>query len=262
MTDLLSGEDYVTISAIKPMLHHIFEDILKSEQDDVSLTKDMRKIIKDDLEGRYSSASGEINLIMNLANFIDPRFRADYLSDDELALVKEEITVDIDVMDMMDHNSQNNTNDEQQHQQDIDVVDCEGPSNECEPPKKKSKTDKAIKPGQLKLVEIFKKLKEQRTSSPSTSETMTVPEKLEFEIDHYIKSPVADPGCDPLEWWKTNNIHYPFLAKIAKRYLSICATSCPSERLFSSSGKIVSTLRNNLKPEKVNMLVFLSKNMK
>ena len=111
------------------MLHHIFEDILKSEEDNVSLTKDMRKIIKDDLEGRYSSASGEINLIMNLANFIDPRFRADYLSDDELALVKEEITVDIDVMD---HNSQDNINDEQQHQQDIDVVDCEGPSNECE----------------------------------------------------------------------------------------------------------------------------------
>ena len=134
MTDLLSGKDYVTISAIKPMLYHIFEDILKSEEDDVSLTKDMRKFIKDDLEGRYSNANGETNLIMNLSNFIDPRFRADYLSDDELALVKEEI------MDMMDHDSQGKTNDEQQHQQDIDVVDCDRPSNECEPPKKKSKT--------------------------------------------------------------------------------------------------------------------------
>ena len=49
--------------------------------------------------------------------------------------------------------------------------------------KKKSKTDKAIKPGQLKLVEIFKK---QRASSLPTSETMTVPEKLKFGIDHYI----------------------------------------------------------------------------
>ena len=49
---------------------------------------------------------------MNLSDFIDPRFRADYLSDDELALVKEEITVDIDVMDMMDHDSQDNTNGE------------------------------------------------------------------------------------------------------------------------------------------------------
>ena len=29
MTDLLSGEDYMTILAIKPMLHHIFEDFFK-----------------------------------------------------------------------------------------------------------------------------------------------------------------------------------------------------------------------------------------
>ena len=41
MTDLLSGEDYVTISAIKPMLQHIFEDVLKSEKNDTTLTKDM-----------------------------------------------------------------------------------------------------------------------------------------------------------------------------------------------------------------------------
>ena len=47
---------------------------------------------------------------------------------------------------------------------------------------------------------------------------MTVPEKLEFEIDHYVKSPIADLECDPLEWWnsKVNNIPYPFLAKIAR----------------------------------------------
>ena len=115
-----------------------------------------------------------------------------------------------------------------------------------------------------KLGQIFKKLREQKASSPSTSGTgtMTVPEKLESEIDHYIKSPVADSESDPLQWWKINYVHYPFLAKIAKKYLSISATSCPSERPFSSSGKIVSTLRNNLKPEKVNMLVFLSKNIK
>ena len=81
MTDLLSDEDYVTISAIKPMLHHIFEDILKSEEDDMILTKDMRKVIKDDLKGRYSSTSGEIHLVMNIANFVDPCFEADYLSE-------------------------------------------------------------------------------------------------------------------------------------------------------------------------------------
>ena len=112
------------------------------------------------------------------------------------------------------------------------------------------------------MSQIFKKLKEQKASTPSTSEIVTVSEKLESEIDHYIKSSMADPECDPLECWKINNVYYPFLAKTAKTYVPICATGCPSERLFSSSGKIVSTLRNNIKPEKVNMLVFLSKNLK
>ena len=142
----------------------------------------------------------------------------------------------------MDHNSDTSEEPQQQHQKDAD----EEPSDTevTEPPKKKSKTDKLAK-GQVKLGQIFKKLKEQKTSTgstPSTTGIITVSEKLEFELDHYIKSPMTDPESDPLEWWKINNIHYPLLAKIAKKYLSICATSCPSERLFSSSGKIVSTL--------------------
>ena len=105
MTDLLLAEDYVTISAIKPMLQHIFEDLLKSKEGDTTLTKDMQKIIKDDLEVCYSSAREKINLVMSVANFINLCFKADYLSEDELALVKEEIIVDIDVMDVMDHDS-------------------------------------------------------------------------------------------------------------------------------------------------------------
>ena len=184
-------------------------------------------------------------------------------------MVKEEIAVDIDVMDGMDHSYQGDRNEEeQQHQKDADIMSYEEQqelSDErgyTELPIKRLRSDKALKKVQIKLGQIFKKLKEQETSAPSTSGIITVPEKLEFEMDHYVKSPIADPECDPLRWWKANNIRYPLLAKIAKKYLSICATSCPAERLFSFSGKIVSTHRNNLKPEKVNMLVFLAKNMK
>ena len=114
MTNLLSAEDYVTISAIKPMLQHIYEDLLKSNEGDTTLTKDMQN------EVRYSSARKEINLVVNVANFIiDSHFKADYLSENELALVKEEIIFDIDVMDVMDHGSlcDSDTTEEPQQQQ-------------------------------------------------------------------------------------------------------------------------------------------------
>ena len=46
MTDLLSSEDYVTISAIKPMLQYIFEDVLKSKENDTWIYGRLLKILR------------------------------------------------------------------------------------------------------------------------------------------------------------------------------------------------------------------------
>ena len=52
------------------------------------------------------------------------------------------------------------------------------------------------------------------------------------------------------------------MAKLAKKYLSIPATSVRSERVFSSGGYIVNNFRSRLLPEHVNLLVFLANNLK
>ena len=72
---------------------------------------------------------------------------------------------------------------------------------------------------------------------------------------------VVDSESDPLDWWNTEHFNYPMLSQLAKKYLRICASSAASERLFSVSGNIVTPKRNSLKPEKLNMLVFLAKNL-
>ena len=46
----------------------------------------------------------------------------------------------------------------------------------------------------------------------------------------------------------------PLLKNVAKRLLSIPATSVPSQKIFSTSGLIVSKLRTSLNPENVKIL--------
>ncbi|ESN92828.1 hypothetical protein HELRODRAFT_153206, partial [Helobdella robusta] len=57
-----------------------------------------------------------------------------------------------------------------------------------------------------------------------------------------------------------NASRFPTIAKVARKYLAIPATSAPSEQIFSMSGQIINERRNRLKPEHVEQLVFLCHN--
>lgn len=52
------------------------------------------------------------------------------------------------------------------------------------------------------------------------------------ELDTYLSSKRAEKGTDILNWWKNHELFYPNLAKMARDYLSIQATSVASERVF------------------------------
>lgn len=75
----------------------------------------------------------------------------------------------------------------------------------------------------------------------------------------YIHAPIETENS-VLEWWKLNEKHFPTLAKLARRFLAIPATSVPSERMFSAAGRLITKLRNRLGASKADMLLFLYKN--
>eukprot|EP00057_Strongylocentrotus_purpuratus_P035145 XP_797872.3 PREDICTED: zinc finger BED domain-containing protein 1-like [Strongylocentrotus purpuratus] len=82
------------------------------------------------------------------------------------------------------------------------------------------------------------------------------------EIDLYLQHAAPPRSTDPTVWWAENHNKFPRVSLLAKKYLTIPATSVPAERIFSSAGNIVNKKRSCLDSDNVDMLVFLKDNLK
>ena len=83
----------------------------------------------------------------------------------------------------------------------------------------------------------------------------------EVELDRYLREPVIKSKIlteqiDIYDWWQLNKHRYPHLYKLTLKYLSIPATSVPSERVFSKAGEIKSDLRSRIKADNLNSIIF------
>ena len=77
-----------------------------------------------------------------------------------------------------------------------------------------------------------------------------------------ISRTMIDQAASLIEWWGSKGSQFPMIQRVAKKYLTLNATSTSSERLFSLAGNIVSKKRNSLKPDKVDMLTCLAYNLR
>jgi len=82
-------------------------------------------------------------------------------------------------------------------------------------------------------------------------------EGVNLELRQYLNQPVISRYENPLKHWNTVKSAYPSLYKLAMKYLSVVATSVPSERLFSRAGAIKVDNRSRLSGEHLNQLLFL-----
>ena len=225
-TDALSAEKCITVSAIRPLLSHILNELLAVSPGDSTFVKDLKEAISDKLQAQYLHQN--VAMILDVCSFLDPRFRIGYLADKTSTLVRIESEA-CEVADDINEQSQN---------AEVTVV---------QPPSKKLKGLAAVLKKALPVIQ--------------PQEQLTTHDKVKKEIDRYVDGNLIDPSCDPMNWWRKEAENYPVLAILARKYLCICGTSVPSERLFSKGGYIVNGLRCRLTPDKVNMLLFLSRNM-
>lgn len=79
-------------------------------------------------------------------------------------------------------------------------------------------------------------------------------------LNSYLTENHQPMEMDPLLFWKRKSMEsdeLKMLAKVAVKYLSIVATSVPSEQSFSLAGNIITTKRNRLDPKRASKLMFL-----
>jgi hypothetical protein len=89
--------------------------------------------------------------------------------------------------------------------------------------------------------------------------------------DRYLHDVINKGACpmydaddafnNPLKWWKENCAKYPYVAKIARKYLAIPATSAPSEQVWSRLAKFLSLWRAHLSDDLVGRMMFGKENL-
>jgi hypothetical protein len=78
------------------------------------------------------------------------------------------------------------------------------------------------------------------------------------EVDRYIDVDLQEETfLNPLVFWKRNELAFPRLSRLARRYFSVPCSSAAVERQFSAAGQIITQRRSTLDPSTINDILFL-----
>lgn len=89
LTDILSGEQYVTVSSVKPVLELIKGDILSPDPTDTALTASIKQQMCKTLTDKYSSPA--IQGLLRKATILDPRYRGSMEEEEALEDLKHQM---------------------------------------------------------------------------------------------------------------------------------------------------------------------------
>ncbi|KAK5881930.1 hypothetical protein CesoFtcFv8_020568 [Champsocephalus esox] len=169
----------------------------EDEEGDRPLALEMKHRIREDLEQRYNEHG--LKMMRNISTFLDPRFKSTFVT------VEEEVKRELLPMEEQPEDSEDNKG--------------------------------AAAAGKRKISDLkhllcsitSEKKGADHSGTRQDSSTPTIPtDKLHGEITDYKLTDIS-PAEDPLTWWRQHEVHLPMLARFAKQYLCIPASSCISE---------------------------------
>lgn len=189
------------------------------------VAKNLASALQGGLKKRFDSI--EKNHLLCMASFLDPRFKNRGIVDDG-ALQECKREIELYISDMLVAEAATNVDST------VDAV----------PPVESESIWDSF--DQLNEADILR-------TTPATTASM--------ELRQYCNEPAIKRHDDPFEWWRTRELLYPRIAKLARKHLSLVATSVPRERVFSKAGEVLSKKRNRLGNDNCNRILFLNGNM-
>lgn len=250
ITTALSSESSPTCGMLLPTVSKLRKICLHDETDSAIITA-MKAAMVGDLEGRYTDE--DVVDFLRICQIFDPRFRSlkelsEFAQNRAYDNVQEMVAKLINTADV-----------------DIDTADSNKPTADTI-----TGTDDDDNDGKattsngksLTAMEIFFEDDcDDANENPEEKEVANIRERIATEIGGYKFEAQIAKTQNPLDWWKDNEFKYPLLAKSAKRFLAVQATSVASERVFSAAGSIVTAKRSVIDPLHLDELLFIKKNL-
>lgn len=223
VTKELSGQEYVTSSIVIPLISCMTKAIESTNMEETSdISSELKAKTLNEIQKRFKNV--EKVHILAISTILDPRFKKIYFSD-ALSCAK----AISDITDLIGTGS--NARSTSSSSQGECIVDTD--------------TSSGIWQFHKQMVNDANK------RLPDNSQEMG------DIMKQYLREPLMDRKSDPFLYWSTRSAVWPDLTKLALQYLSVVATSVPSERLFSSANNTLTENRNRLDPERLSKLLFL-----
>lgn len=238
---------YPTISMVRPVLHMLLNTTLKIKEGDlkeISMTKEVISKVLSSTYSQNSQLSQEISTFLNIATFLDPRYKKlPFLSTQERSKVENNIIEEAKAI--LEKQTA-----ERPCLDDFSLVSDEPPSKKQTPLRESSASSVTQ---DNPLAAIF-------CQSDADQSQEELHAQVVEELSNYKSQRVLGLNEDPLLWWSSHAPLFPTLPKVLQKYWCVPAMSVPCHRMFSSSGTVLCGKRNRIAPALVDQQVFLYEN--
>lgn len=233
----MASSSIAIISEVIPNIKALIKYLTKQEARSGNVIQ-MQICLMQGLRTRFAEI--EKNAYYFLATLLDPRYRLQFFSPENISEIRQTFFFETLRRDLSD-STDDETND-----------------NICTK-NKQQLCSNAVDEAHCTFWDCYREIASSNKYTKYSDRTRK--NDIALELDSYLCGEVLGKEENPLVWWKKCSLKYPKMSQLVKIYLSAPSSTVCSERLFSQASSIYEERRNRLLPDKVEQLVFLHNNL-